>query len=106
MMKTAEVLLIGAGATAFIDLAAIARRRLTGAKAPDYRLLGRWLALMPKGRFVHEALANVRPARAELVIGWSAHYLTGMLFASLLPLICGRAWLSHPTLLPALLVGI
>jgi len=34
------------------------------------------------------------------------HYLTGVLFAALVPLVWGLAWLRHPTPGAALLVGV
>ena len=50
-------LLIGVGATAVIDLWAIARKRLLGIPPPDYGLVGRWLAYMARGRFRHDRIA-------------------------------------------------
>ena len=42
--------------------------------------------------------------RGESALGWGAHYLIGMAFASLM-LLWGEAWIRQPTLAPALLVG-
>ena len=42
----------------------------------------------------------------ERVIGWSAHYLIGIAFAAMLLALWGLDWARHPTLLPALLIGI
>jgi hypothetical protein len=42
----------------------------------------------------------------ERLIGWAAHYLTGISFAALLPGIWGFAWIRQPTIGPALLVGV
>lgn len=99
-------LLIGAGATALMDLWAIARRRLLGVPAPNYGLVGRWLAHMPRGRFRHEAIASAERVGGERLIGWVAHYLIGAGFAAILPVIWGPEWIHHPTLGPALIVGI
>ena len=99
-------LLIGAGATALMDLWAIARKRLLGVPAPNYGLVGRWLGHMPRGRFQHEAIANAEPVRRERFIGWAAHYLIGIGFAALLPIIWGVEWIHQPTFGPALIVGI
>lgn len=98
--------LIGAGATAVTDLWAIARRRLLGVPAPNYGLVGRWLACMPRGRFRHDSIAATPPARGERLIGWSAHYLIGVAFAAILTGCWGRAWVLQPTIGPALIVGI
>jgi hypothetical protein len=40
------------------------------------------------------------------MVGWIAHYLTGVTFAIGFVLFVGSNWLQHPTLLPALLFGI
>lgn len=97
---------IGAGATAFMDLAALARQRLSGTPQADYGLVGRWIAYLRHGRFHHDAIARASAVRGERVIGWVSHYLIGMAFAAVLLAICGLDWMGHPTLAPALIVGI
>jgi hypothetical protein len=100
-------LLIGAGATALIDLWAIARKRVFGVASPDYGLVGRWLAHMAlNGRFRHDPIAAAPAVRDERLIGWTAHYVTGIAFAAALTGIWGSAWIHQPTPGPALLVGI
>ncbi len=42
----------------------------------------------------------------ETLIGWSAHYLTGIAYAALLTGIWGSDWISRPSIEPALIVGI
>jgi predicted permease len=106
MVYLACTLLIGIGATALTDLWAIARRRLLGVPLPNYGLVGRWLAHMPRGRFRHESIAAVEPVRGERLVGWTAHYLIGIAFATMLLGIWGLEWVRHPTLVPALIVGI
>jgi hypothetical protein len=99
-------LLTGVGATAVVDLWALARKRLLGIPPPNYGLVGRWFAHMPRGRFRHDSIAAALPVHGERLIGWGAHYLTGIAFAALLPGIWGLEWVRHPTIGPALLVGI
>jgi hypothetical protein len=99
-------LLIGVGATMVMDLGAIARKRLLGTPPPNYGLVGRWLAHMPRGRFRHDAIAAAEPVRGEGLIGWTAHYLIGIAYAAILTGIWGLEWVRHPTLAPALIVGI
>lgn len=101
-----SAILIGAGATALTDLWAIVRQRLGGGAAPDFGLVGRWIAWMPRGRFHHAAIAKAAPMPHERAIGWAAHYLIGIAFASLLLAICGIEWARHPTIGPALIVGV
>ena len=101
-----NAVLIGTGATAVMDAWGVARRRLLGAPAPDYGLVGRWLAWMPRGRFRHERIAATPAVKGEKVIGWTAHYATGIAFAAALLGICGLEWAQRPTLAPALAFGI
>lgn len=101
-----SLLITGIGATAVVDVWAMARKQLLGIAAPDYALLGRWLGHMTAGRFRHNAIAASAPVPGERLLGWTTHYLIGIAFATLLPAIWGLAWLQQPTLGPALLVGI
>jgi hypothetical protein len=98
--------LIGAGATAVMDLWTIARTRLLGMPAMDYGLVGRWLAYLARGRFRHERIAASPAVPRERLNGWAAHYATGIAFAAVLLAVWGRAWIGQPTLWPALVVGI
>jgi len=99
-------LIIGIGATAIMDLWAIARKSLLGIAPPNYGLVGRWIAHMTRGRFRHQSIAASAPMRGEHIIGWTAHYLIGIAFAALLVGIWGVGWVRHPTLVPAIAVGI
>lgn len=97
---------IGVGATALIDVWAIARQRALGIAPPDYGLVGRWLAWMPRGRFRHERIGATPAVRGERLVGWVAHYAIGIAFAVVLLALRGHDWARHPTLAPALIVGI
>ena len=99
-------LVMGVGATAVMDLWAIARRWVFGVSPPNYGLVGRWFAHLARGRFRHESIATSSAVHGERVIGWVAHYVVGVLFAALLLGVWGLAWVRHPTIGPALLVGI
>lgn len=89
-----------------MDLWGIARKPLLGIAPPNYGLVGRWLAYMPRGRFYHRSIAASAPVDGERLIGGIAHYLIGVAFAAVLVALYGDAWLRHPTLAPALIVGI
>ncbi|WP_427312180.1 DUF2938 domain-containing protein [Cupriavidus sp. H39] len=97
---------IGTGATLVMDAWAILRKRLLGVPALNYGLVGRWLAWLPRGRLRHHPIAATPPVRGEQAIGWFAHYLTGIAFAGILLALWGLDWTRHPTLAPALMVGI
>ncbi len=101
-----SALLIGAGATAVMDVWGIARTRLLGVAPMNYGLVGRWLAWLVHGRLRHDAIAASPPVRGERLIGWTAHYLIGIAFAAVLLALWGQGWARHPTLGPALIVGI
>ena len=62
-------LLIGAGATAVVDIWVAARKRLLGIPPVDYGLVGRWLAYLARGRFRHDPIAASPPVRGERLIG-------------------------------------
>jgi hypothetical protein len=101
-----SALLLGVGATAVMDIWGVARKSLLGIPAPDYGLVGRWLAYLSRGRFRHDRIAATPPIQGERLIGWTAHYLIGIAFAALLLAIWGLDWVRHPTIGPALIVGV
>lgn len=105
MTLSLATLVTGITATAFMDIWALARRQLTGQPSLDYALVGRWLSHMRHGRFRHETIANAPAMPGERLLGWSAHYAIGLVFAALLLLIWGAEWVAKPSLLPALAIG-
>ena len=106
MNTVTRIVLIGGGATAFIDLWALVRRRTLGVPLPDYAMVGRWLAHMLRGRFRHDRIAASASVRGERGTGWLAHYATGIAFAAALAAAGGLEWIDRPTLGLALVVGI
>ncbi len=98
--------LIGIGATALLDLWAMLLKRVFGFPLPNWALVGRWFAHLPRGRVLHEDIARAEPVRNELAIGWIAHYAVGILFAGIVVAIWGAGWVRSPTFLPALIVGL
>jgi DUF2938 family protein len=101
-----RAVLIGAGATIVMDLWTLVRKRVFGVASLDYRMLGRWIGNLPRGRFIHSNISKASPVRGELILGWCAHYAIGITFAFLLLVLWGLDWARHPTLLPALIIGI
>jgi hypothetical protein len=101
-----RAVLIGSGATLFMDLVALTRNRLFDVALADYALVGRWLAYVSRGRFRHNPIAASPPVAGERFIGWTVHYVIGIAFAMMLLAVWGCAWSCHPTLTPALIVGI
>lgn len=101
-----RALIIGIGATAVLDLWNILLQRLFAIPAPDWGVVGRWFGHFPQGRFVHDSIGAASPVRGERLIGWTAHYAIGIVYAVLLLAICGLDWARQPTLLPALILAL
>jgi hypothetical protein len=101
-----DLLLIGIGATLFIDLWALFLGRAFGVRSLDYCLLGRWVLHMPSGRVRHENIAASRPMPHECKVGWTAHYSIGVAFTLMFGVMAPEGWFERPTLLPALVFGI
>lgn len=99
-------ILIGMGATAFLDVWSAVRAWSFGGLMPDYALVGRWIAYFARGKFFHHAIAKSAPVKGERLIGWTAHYAIGIFFAGVLIAVWGEEWVRQPTLIPALTVGI
>lgn len=99
------IVAIGIGATAAHDAWTALRRAAFGIASPDWALVGRWIAGLPRGRFVHAPIAATPSVRDERRIGLFAHYAIGIGFAALPPAIAGAGWLQAPTPGPALLAG-
>jgi hypothetical protein len=97
---------IGGIGTLIMDAWLLLRQRLFGVPPLNYALLGRWVGYISRGCFVHESIAKTPALRYERALGWSAHYSIGISFAALLLLIWGVEWSHHPTLLPALTIGL
>ena len=99
-------LLIGAGATLFMDMLAALQKRLLGVRPLNYALVGRWIGHLWRGRFSHESIAAAPAIRGEAALGWLAHYAVGVAFAGLLLALWGVEWVHEPTPGPAILLGI
>lgn len=97
---------VGIGATVVMDLWGLFLKRSFNIPAPNYCFVGRWLRHMPEGTFRHNSIAAAAQKPAECVVGWIAHYATGVIFALALVLLTSPRWLQEPTLLPALLLGL
>ncbi|WP_298856054.1 DUF2938 domain-containing protein [uncultured Ruegeria sp.] len=107
---TTEILfsavLIGIGATTFMDMVALSQKLIFSQQSLNYAMVGRWLGHVAQGRFFHRPIMASDPVPAERLLGWSAHYLTGIVFALGFLAVIGRGWLEEPSLLPAIAFGI
>ena len=101
-----SAILMGLGATLTFDLWGLFLKQALKIAPANICLVGRWLRYMPAGIFKHSNIAAVPPKSAECTVGWIAHYLIGITFASAFVAIVGNSWLQHPTPLPAIVFGI
>jgi hypothetical protein len=93
---------VGILATLAMDGVVSLRKRIWGVTTLDYRLVGRWIGHLLKGRFSHDATASSAQIRGETILGWVAHYMIGVVFAAGLIAIGG--W--EPSLGACLLTGL
>jgi hypothetical protein len=103
--ESITIVLIGIGATAVLDLWLAVLKRI-GVPTGSFALIGRWVACMSRGQFVHASIAKAEPVRNELAIGWATHYAVGIVFAAVLVILQGSGWIKQPTFVPALLTGL
>lgn len=104
--QTLSAVAVGLGATLFMDLSTLLLSPVFGAPSDTYRLVGRWLCHMPDGTFMHANIAAASRKRFERAVGWTAHYVLGVLYALSLVAIVSGTWLAQPTILPAIVFGI
>jgi Protein of unknown function (DUF2938) len=97
---------IGIGATLIMDLWAQFLLRVFSIPSLNWAMVGRWIGHLAKGRFNHASMAKASSIQGEKIIGWAAHYASGITFAFLLITITGGEWAKNPTLFPAILFGI
>ena len=101
-----DALAIGVGATAVMDVWAVALKRFWCIPSLNLAMVGRWLGHLPRGNFTHVNIAQAAPVRDEAILGWTAHYVIGVLFAAVLLALAGQEWVQGPTFAPALLAGL
>jgi hypothetical protein len=77
-----EALVVGIIATLATDLW-LWLLQIVGVPPADWALVGRWVAWMPRGVFVHRPIAATPSIRGELAIGWGFHYVVGIAYAAL-----------------------
>lgn len=102
----AAAVVVGLGATLFMDAWAIVVNRAFRVPLASYCLVGRWLCHMPAGTFMHASIAGASQKPAECAVGWIAHYVIGTVYALVFVAIVSGGWLVRPTLVPAMLFGI
>ena len=81
--------IIGVTATLIMDSWALVLQRVYCVVPLNYAMLGRWLAHLCKGVLKHKNIGNAKAVSGELLIGWIAHYLIGIVFALTLLILTG-----------------
>ena len=98
--------LIGVIATIAIDLASLIVKHVFRLPTADWAMIGRWVSHIPRGVFIHESIADSEEVKHERLIGWIAHYVTGVVYG-LIYLGVVRGLLSaDPTLTSALVFAL
>jgi hypothetical protein len=101
-----SAILMGLGATLTFDLGTLFYKYAFKITPSNICLVGRWLLYMPEGIFRHPNIASTPKKSAECTAGWIAHYLIGIMFASVFIGLTGNNWLRHPTPIPAIVFGV
>jgi hypothetical protein len=97
---------MGLGATLTFDLGTLFLKYIFKITPSNICLVGRWILYMPEGTFRHSNIASTPQKRAECMVGWIAHYLIGIMFASVFIGLTGNNWLQNPTPIPAIVFGV
>lgn len=105
LQEISRVVLIGCGATLLMDLWLMVLKR-AGVPTLNFAFIGRWVGHLCRGRVAHASIGAAPPVRNEVGLGWLTHYAIGVAFALLLVGLSGRDWISAPTLVPAVAVGV
>ena len=101
-----SAILMGLGATLTFDVWGLLLKYTFKIPPSNICLVGRWLRTMPEGTFMHANIVAAPRKPAECGVGWLAHYLIGITFASVFVTSVGSSWLQRPALLPALAFGV
>jgi hypothetical protein len=97
---------IGIIATIVMDLWALIAKHVLRLPTADWALVGRWFGHLPRGVFVHPAIASSAPIKNELAIGWIAHYVTGIAYGLLYLGIIQGLLTREPDFTSALIFGL
>jgi hypothetical protein len=101
-------LIVGVLATLTMDAVAVIALRLgiagRGPRRTGPDLIGRWVGYLLRGKFSHTNIQQTPPLRGELVLGFAAHYLIGIVLTLVY---VGLLVVAHatPTVLSAVLYG-
>ena len=61
---------------------------------------------MPEGTFKHSNITSAAQKGGEYIVGWIAHYMIGIMFATVFIVFVGKDWFQHPMLITAMVFGL
>ena len=95
----------GLFATVVLDIWQRLVHLVAGIPPANWAFVGRWFAYIPKGRLVHRTIADTPAVPGELALGWTLHYVIGVIygFAYIGMLIYGLG--RQPSLLNGVVFG-
>jgi len=97
-----EILATGIVGTLATDVWQRLLQTIASLPPPRWDLVGRWVAWIPRGVFVHRPITAAPPVRGEGAIGWAFHYAVGIAYAALYLAIMRLGFHSGPSLISAL----
>ncbi|HIM69965.1 MAG TPA: DUF2938 family protein [Gammaproteobacteria bacterium] len=100
------IFLAGVFATAAIDIWAEFLGKVFKLPVTNWSMVGRWFGHMPRGKFIHDQIKNAAPITGEKIIGWSAHYIIGVIYAAFFFLVIVPVLGGQPSLGMGLAFGL
>ena len=104
-MDLSEIVITGTVATILADLWQQFLMKSLRYPVANWQMIGRWVAGMPGGKFIHRSIHEATPVAGETVIGWTFHYLVGIGYAALYLALMQFILLGEPGPGSALLFG-
>jgi hypothetical protein len=96
---------MGIVATAVLDLWGLLLNRLFAIPMTNWGLVGRWFCHLTQGTYAHADIGAAAAYGNERAVGWTMHYLIGILFAAATLALAGPGWPAAPTPFWPLVVG-
>jgi len=100
-----QVAFVGIFATAALDLWATTLNRTLGLAKTNWGHVGRWVAGIASGTFRHDSIAAAPRNSYEQLVGWSAHYVIGVVYSAMYLFILTQ-WAKSPSLVSAAVFGL
>ena len=94
----------GVIATLLFDLFQISITYAYGINKPKWDLAGRYFIGVSRGKYIQEDLVNEPTEHIELIVGYSVHYLIGIIYG-IIYVIINSLFMEEPSLIFALVIG-